>query len=157
MAGAVGNFSQRTNECSSREIPRFARNDKGCHPERSEGSLGDGENMKPSTVHTGGTWQELVEKWSANMMTLRDQTVAAVPETTDNYRYYIAAGRDHTILMAGKFYTEKSGGSSFAKWVDDFIAGDTMPASTECSSCGSPVQAAGAKLYPHRSKNNNSR
>ena len=117
----------------------------------------DGENMKPSTVHTGGTWQELVEKWSANMMTLRDQTVAAVPGGADNYRYYIASGRDHTILMAGKFYTEKSGGSSFAKWVDDFIAGDTMPASTECSSCGSPVQAAGAKLYPHRSKNNNSR
>ncbi len=41
---------------------------------------------------------------------------------TWNYRYYIAAGTDHTIIGSDKFYTENSAeGVFFRDWVDDMI------------------------------------
>jgi hypothetical protein len=57
--------------------------------------------------------------WHVTMKTYAYNTAAASP----NYRYYIAAGTDHTILMDDpKFYTEASaGGVSFAKWVKEMI------------------------------------
>ena len=61
------------------------------------------------------------------MQSLLDATVAGL--TAGNYRYYVAAGRDHTILMSRKFYSEKSGGAFFVQWFDSFISGDTLPAS----------------------------
>jgi len=111
------------------------------------GSWGSSENNAPDSIHSGGTWEELVKKWSASMLSLRDATVADL--TGDNYRYYVAAGGDHTILMSRKFYTEKSGGASFVQWVTGFISGDTLPASRECAACGDPVAVAGEKLYVH--------
>ena len=108
---------------------------------------GSSENDVPNSIHSGGTWEELVETWSANMQSLLAATVAGL--TADNYRYYVAAGRDHTVLMSSKFYTEKSGGSSFVQWVDDFISGDVLPASRECTSCGDPVKGSAQKLYMH--------
>jgi hypothetical protein len=108
---------------------------------------GSGENNNPGTVHSGGTWEELVETWSAGMQSLLDATVAG--QTAGNYTYYVGAGRDHTVLMSRKFYTEKSGGASFVKWVEAFISGDTLPESRECASCGDPVKGAGEKLYMH--------
>lgn len=106
-----------------------------------------GENNEPGEVHSGGTWEELVETWSANMLSLRDETIAAV--TAGNYRYYIGAGRDHTVLMAKKLFAEESGGASFVQWLAAFISGDTLPESRECESCGDPVTDSGAKLYMH--------
>ncbi|CAB1079582.1 hypothetical protein JY97_02475 [Alkalispirochaeta odontotermitis] len=47
-------------------------------------------------------------------------------ETADsarNYRYYIAAGTAHTIMMSPSFYTEESAGISFAKWVRAMVGG----------------------------------
>jgi hypothetical protein len=38
-----------------------------------------------------------------------------------NYRYYIAAGDYHTIMMSPQFYTEDSAGISFAKWVKAMV------------------------------------
>lgn len=39
-----------------------------------------------------------------------------------NYRYYIAAGTEHTVVGSDKFYTEDSaGGVDFVDWVGDMI------------------------------------
>ena len=45
-------------------------------------------------------------------------TAAAEP----NYRYYIAAGTVHTILMSPEFYAEESaGGVLFTDWIKTMI------------------------------------
>lgn len=51
--------------------------------------------------------------WHATMYDYAHDTAMGAK----NYRYYIAAGDYHTILMSPKFYTEDSAGVSFAKWV----------------------------------------
>jgi hypothetical protein len=62
--------------------------------------------------------QELIFKWHFTMKIFAYNTAAASP----NYRYYIAAGTDHTILSFPEFYTEESAeGVSFAKWVKRMI------------------------------------
>jgi len=80
-----------------------------------------------------------------------DQMLEFAFETADNahnYRYYIAAGIDHTILMSPKFYTEKSAGISFAKWVkamvEDFPRfhrhwGKGLWRNLQCEDCEDPV------------------
>lgn len=70
--------------------------------------------------------------WSTGMLDAIDIGLA-------NYRYYIGAGTDHTIIFYNKTYTETSGGTSFVGWVDGLVNG-AMPASTACSepNCGAP-------------------
>lgn len=73
-------------------------------------------------IHNPYIWGEITEAligtWYLTMKTYTYQTAAASP----NYRYYIAAGTDHTILMSPKFYTEKSaGGQFFSDWVNKMI------------------------------------
>lgn len=46
----------------------------------------------------------------------------ATADYTYNYRYYIAAGTDHTILRSPKFYTEEVDGVPFAEWVAAMVA-----------------------------------
>ena len=39
-----------------------------------------------------------------------------------NYRFYLAQGLDHTIVVSNKYYTEDSArGVFFSDWVDDMI------------------------------------
>jgi hypothetical protein len=108
---------------------------------------GSGETSIPNPIHTGGTWADVVTAWSTGMIAFLNDTTTL--STQNNYRYYVSAGRDHTVLMSTKFYTEDSGGTSFVQWVDDFISGDAMPASETCTACDTPVASKGRKLYPH--------
>ena len=55
--------------------------------------------------------------WHQQMLDYAYDTADAAP----NYRYYIAAGIDHTILRDPKFYTEKVAGIPFAKWVKAMV------------------------------------
>ena len=55
--------------------------------------------------------------WHSKMITYTLETAATAP----NYRYYIGAGYDHTILTSPKFYTETSAGVSFAQWVKSMV------------------------------------
>ena len=70
---------------------------------------------------------------------------------TYNYRYYIAAGMDHTILRSPKFYTEEVDGVPFADWVSAMVAspfygrhgrhfrwgwGRNLWRNVECEDCG---------------------
>jgi len=73
-------------------------------------------------IRAPGAWgnitQGIIDEWYDTMIDFAYNTAAESP----NYRYYIAAGTDHTILMSPKFYTEKSAeGVSFAKWVKEMI------------------------------------
>jgi len=56
--------------------------------------------------------------WYPTMLNYAYSTAAASP----NYRYYIAAGSDHTIMMTPKFYTEDTaGGIPYAKWIKAMV------------------------------------
>ena len=71
--------------------------------------------------------------WHDQMIDLADGTAAA-----PNYRYYIAAGDDHTIMGYSKFYTEESGGMSYADWVRAMIKTPNKWENQECEDCGEP-------------------
>jgi hypothetical protein len=59
---------------------------------------------------------------SALDWTLRARTyMLATALQSWNYRYYLAQGTDHTVVVDDKFYTETSGGVSFLDWTDDMI------------------------------------
>ncbi len=61
---------------------------------------------------------EVIGEWHYTMIDYAYNTAADSP----NYRYYIAAGMDHTIMMSPKFYTEESaGGVRFAEWVRTMV------------------------------------
>lgn len=67
----------------------------------------------------GNVTQEVSDEWHQTMTTYAQNVANESP----NYRYYIAAGTDHTIMMSPKFYTEQSaGGVAFAKWVGAMVA-----------------------------------
>lgn len=78
---------------------------------------------------------EIAGEWHYTMKDFAYNTAAASP----NYRYYIAAGTDHTILTSSKFYTEKSaGGVMFSKWVKKMIKRRKKPRkwkNLECEEC----------------------
>ena len=67
-----------------------------------------------------------------------DGMIDGIDISLSNYRYYIAAGLDHTIIFSNKTYTEASGGTSFIDWVSSLIDDASMPASQACSSCDAP-------------------
>ncbi|MBC2716993.1 MAG: hypothetical protein HF978_16945 [Desulfobacteraceae bacterium] len=77
----------------------------------------------------------VIGAWHYTMKDFAYNTAAASP----NYRYYIAAGTDHTILRSPKFYTEDSAeGVSFVEWVDRMIKTPRNPRkwkSLECEDC----------------------
>lgn len=60
----------------------------------------------------------LIGAWHYTMKNFALGTAAASP----NYRYYVASGSVHTIMMSPKFYTEESaGGTSFVDWIKKMI------------------------------------
>jgi hypothetical protein len=69
----------------------------------------------PGSWGTG--WPSVWFDWNDQMLTLANETAMNAP----NYRYYIAAGDYHTIMMSPEFYTEDSAGMSYAKWVKAMV------------------------------------
>lgn len=67
----------------------------------------------------------LFDDWNDTMVGYAYDTAAESP----NYRYYIAAGTDHTILRSDKFYTEESAGIPFHEWVTAMVRN---PFGTHC-------------------------
>jgi hypothetical protein len=52
-----------------------------------------------------------------------------------NYRFYIGAGSDHTIMGYPKFYEEESGGKQFTDWVEAMIKTPNKWENQECENC----------------------
>ncbi len=48
-------------------------------------------------------------------------TLKASSNNSENFKYYIAAGEDHTIMGYPKFYTEYSAGKSFLEWIEEML------------------------------------
>ncbi len=107
---------------------------------------------KYSTYPPPLSWVPQVEEWNnytpvwcdwhSRMIDMVYGTAAA----TSNYRYYIAAGDYHTIMMSPQFYTEDSAGMPFAEWVREMTkqhfavpgkGGDWI--NLECEDCADPV------------------
>jgi hypothetical protein len=87
-------------------------------------------------------WPSVWYDWDAQMLEFA-YSAAEVP----NYRYYIAAGDTHTIMMSPLFYTEDSAGISFLDWVSAMVGnqggthghGGIPWVNAECEDCGDPV------------------
>jgi hypothetical protein len=65
-------------------------------------------------------WGDYQPEWCPWHFGMLDQ-VYATADARPNYRYYIAAGYYHTIMMSPEFYTENSGGVSYADWVSVMV------------------------------------
>jgi hypothetical protein len=66
----------------------------------------------------GGSCPNPVADWNQLMLAdLKDYD-----KNTSNHRHYVAAGTYHTIMRSPLFYTEKSAGPSFARWLGDMLA-----------------------------------
>ena len=54
----------------------------------------------------------------------------------DNYWYYIGPGKDHTIDLRPRFYTETSQGVYFFDWVTSFVNDElTINDNKVCTDC----------------------
>lgn len=80
--------------------------------------------------------------WHETMLGYVYDVAASAP----NYRYYLGAGDDHTIMGYSKFYEEDSAGVSFLKWLKAMINGPvSIPGkggkwkNVECEDCGDPL------------------
>lgn len=101
-----------------------------------------GDNIEhPETWETG---------WPASWSAWNDQMLDYVYSAAEmpNYRYYIAAGDYHTIMMTPDFYRERSGGIPFFMWVKAMVRnpfglrGDSLEGlwqNLECTDCEGPV------------------
>jgi len=87
-----------------------------------------------------GVWCD----WHDNMLDFMYHTA----DSARNYRYYIAAGTYHTIMMSPEFYTEDSAGVPFLKWVRSMVRnpfgmwGGPLTGkwkNAECEDCQDPV------------------
>lgn len=55
-------------------------------------------------------------------------------QASPNFRSYVAEGEIHTILRSPLFFTQQSGGESFAQWVGKLIS-DQAPENRICTNC----------------------
>jgi hypothetical protein len=86
--------------------------------------------------------------WHTERCTWHDQMNEYVDSAADapNYRYYIGAGSDHTVMGYDKFYEEDSAGVPFVDWVDAMVqkkrgthGHGRMPwVNAECDECYAP-------------------
>lgn len=67
--------------------------------------------------------------WSAKMASDLERR-----QQKTNFRSYLGAGQSHTILRSPLFYSERSGGRSFADWFSGVLA-ETAPENTACREC----------------------
>jgi hypothetical protein len=80
--------------------------------------------------------------WHRQMIEYADLAAQA-----PNYRYYIGAGTDHTIIWDDKFYEENSAGIPFVDWVKVMVGnqggtrghGGIPWENVECVDCAAPV------------------
>lgn len=99
-------------------------------------------------IHHPSRWQEgWPTAWDAwHRAALRG--ISALAAFLPNYRFYLAAGDYHTILLSDTFYQEQTAGIPFSKWFQAMMARPTSgagwPLSPEswrnvrCQGCDQP-------------------
>ncbi|MDY6933346.1 MAG: pectin acetylesterase-family hydrolase [Spirochaetota bacterium] len=87
--------------------------------------------------------QSWEDDWPDEWFAWRDQMLEYAYSTAgeaDNYRYYIASGSYHTIMMSPRFYTEDSTGIPFIDWINSMLnRGSINWNNLECEDCSDPV------------------
>ena len=101
-----------------------------------------GDNIEhPETWETD--WPASWDAWNEQML---DSVYSAAE--MPNYRYYIAAGDYHTIMMTPDFYLERSAGIPFLRWVKAMIRNpfglgggplEGLWQNLECADCEDPL------------------
>ena len=75
--------------------------------------------------------QEVALTWHVMMRNYAYTTAADSP----NYRYYIAEGKDHTVLAYDKFYDEDSAGLPLTEWIKRMLKNQNKWENLECEEC----------------------
>lgn len=96
-------------------------------------------------IHNPAEWDNFLPIWCD----WHDQMVNLVDSAADapNYRYYIGAGTDHTVVGYNKFYSEDSAGVALVDWVDAMVRnqggtrghGGIPWENLECEDCLDPL------------------
>ncbi len=91
-------------------------------------------------IESPSVWENLFPVWCYWHEQMLEH--AYFTEDAPNYRYYIAAGTDHTILRSEKFYEEESAGIPFKKWVKAMVKNPLWSQghwkNLECEDCEDP-------------------
>jgi hypothetical protein len=96
-------------------------------------------------IHNPAEWENILPvwcDWQDRMYELVDSAAEA-----PNYRSYIGAGSDHTVMGYNKFYEEDSAGIPFVDWVDAMVKnqggthghGGIPWVNAECEECYDPL------------------
>ena len=107
------------------------------------------ENDKGPIIDQPELWGDLPYPdvwcdWHQQMINLAYDTAAGA----SNYRYYIAAGYSHTILMSPNFFSEDSAGIAFVRWLNAMVGNpfgmwggpwQGQWKNLECEDCEAPV------------------
>ena len=96
-------------------------------------------------IHDPTVWDNWLPVWCDWHDRMIDFAYSAAE--APNYRYYIGAGDDHTVMGYDKFYDEDSAGIPFVDWVDAMVRnqggtngrGGIPWENTECEECYDPV------------------
>ena len=101
------------------------------------------DNFVPQTDEWFCYKRKVSSDWKKQMYTYAVETAE---DASFNYRYYIAAGTYHTIMMSDKFYTEDSAGRPFIEWVNAMVeqpietpGGESAWQNLKCKDCGNPL------------------
>lgn len=87
----------------------------------------------------GGSCRNPVLDWNRQMLS----SLGTYARSADNYRYFLARGRHHTIMGAEEFYSEGSDGIAFADWLASMLeegnANGPVWRNTSCRGCLIPA------------------
>ena len=96
-------------------------------------------------IHNPSAWDNFYPVWIEWYEQMLEE--AAIAAEAPNYRYYIAAGIEHTIMAFPEFYTEDSAGVAFLDWLRAMVENQggtrgrgAMPwMNLECFDCEDPL------------------
>lgn len=72
---------------------------------------------------------------ASSLQPLLEMNLAEISAAVPGFRYYVAGGAMHTILLRPEVYTYEVGGVRFVDWLGDLVRGDDVE-NVMCSDCG---------------------
>lgn len=72
---------------------------------------------------------------ASSLQPLLEMNLAEIGAAIPGFRYYVAGGAMHTILLRPEVYTYQVGGVSFIDWLTDLVQGEDIE-NVMCSDCG---------------------
>ncbi len=91
------------------------------------------ENQTFYYTAMGGEGEEV--EWSRQMRASIAEISTGAPT---NFRFYMAPGERHCIIVFPEFYTVESNGVKLTDWLGDLLEGGDRPDSVMCTDCETP-------------------